>query len=217
MAEKPDVEAPEQPDTEPVTATVITALLAAQAEFPTIARTHTAEVRGKDGKAGFKYTYADLADVLAAVKPILAKHGLLVSQHTRPTDNGKTRLATLLHHTGGDVLDSEVVIEVTTANPQQFGAALTYLRRYQIVTLLGIVAEEDRDAQDVVPPGTSSEPEARTLPEDAAERLAKIVTDAGKTDKQVATKLRAFGVKDLGELTVEQSLKVFEWAAGKES
>jgi hypothetical protein len=129
------------------------ALAAAQAEFPSIPRSHTADVRGKDGKAGYSYTYADLADVLAGVRPVLSRHGLALTQRTAYRDGGNGRLALLtdLRHVGGEVITSEVEIAQTTATPQQFGGALTYLRRYEAVTLLGVAAEQDLDAADIEP------------------------------------------------------------------
>lgn len=127
------------------------ALALAQAEFPVITKDKTAEVRGKEGKAGYTYTYADLGDVLAAVRPVLARYGLALTQRTKRIDNGKTLLLTELRHVGGGLLDSECELGQSPGNPQAFGGALTYLRRYEAVTLLGIAAEEDRDAQDVEP------------------------------------------------------------------
>lgn len=131
-------------------AKLIAALAAAQGEFPTIEKTQTATVAGKDGKQGYTYKYADLGDVLAKVRPILSAHGLALIQRTRH-DAGKVRLLTELHHVGGGMIDSDVDLGRDASNPQQFGGSLTYLRRYEAVTLLGIAAEEDRDAQDVTP------------------------------------------------------------------
>jgi hypothetical protein len=140
----------------PGEAALTAALARAQGAFPKIERRNTAEVRGKDGKPGYSYSYADLGDVLAAVRPVLAEHGIAVVQRTKPLDGGKTRLLTELRHVAGGLLDSETEIGTPTTNPQQFGGTLTYLRRYELVTLLGIAAEEDRDAQDVEPPARTN-------------------------------------------------------------
>jgi hypothetical protein len=125
------------------------ALAAAQGEFPTIGRSHTARIAGKDGKPGYQYSYADLGDVLSAVRPILARHGIALVQRTAHMQNGVVRLFTDLHHSSGQTIGSEIDLGQGPNNPQAHGGALTYLRRYQVVTLLGIAAEEDRDAQDV--------------------------------------------------------------------
>jgi hypothetical protein len=125
------------------------ALAAAQGEFPPIGRSHTAKIAGKDGRPGYQYSYADLGDVLSAVRPVLAKHGIALVQRTAHLQNGGVRLFTDLHHSSGQTIGSEIDLGQGPNNPQAHGGALTYLRRYQIVTLLGIAAEEDRDAQDV--------------------------------------------------------------------
>jgi hypothetical protein len=135
------------------------ALAAAQGEFPTIEKKQTATVTGKEGRQGYSYSYADLADVLAAVRPVLARHGLALTQSTEHIDGGKVLLTTTLRHVGGGKLKSKVELGQSPGNPQQFGGALTYLRRYEIVTLLGIAAEEDRDAQDVEPQRNGREPQ----------------------------------------------------------
>ena len=54
---------------------LMVALAAAQIEFPAIPKVHTAKI-----KAGFSYSYADLADVVSAIRPILAKHGIATMQ-----------------------------------------------------------------------------------------------------------------------------------------
>lgn len=130
------------------------ALAAAQAAFPTIAKAHTAEVRGKEGKPGYTYAYADLADVLAGVRPVLAAHGLAIAQTIEREGNGNV-LVTELRHVGGGRLRSELNLGQSTNAPQQFGSALTYLRRYALVTLAGVAAEQDLDAADVDPPASS--------------------------------------------------------------
>lgn len=129
---------------------LMAALAAAQGEFPSIEKRHEANIRSDKGN--YSYTYADLADVLGAVRPVLARHALALIQRTQHLEGGKVELRTELHHAGGGTIDTVVEMGQSPSNPQQFGGALTYLRRYEIVTLLGIAAEQDLDAQDVNPP-----------------------------------------------------------------
>lgn len=131
-------------------AELVKALAAAQGEFPEIKKGKTAEVRTKDG-GKYEYSYADIADVLAAVRPVLSRHELAIVQRTATNGSGKLELLTELHHAGGGVLESGVELQASPGSPQQFGASLTYLRRYEVVTLLGIAAEEDTDAQHMEP------------------------------------------------------------------
>lgn len=157
----------ESPPVEPH-ALLVTALARAQAAFPELKKTKTAEVRSSKGN--YQYNYADLADVLAAVRPALAEHGLALIQRTNYDQHGKLMLTTELHHAGGAHVQSVVVIEQSPANAQQFGGALTYMRRYELVTLLGVQADEDLDAQQVetAGPQRSSAPAPAPLPTWAA-------------------------------------------------
>lgn len=156
---------------------LVDALAAAQGEFPTIAKTQTAEVRPKDGRPGYRYRYADLGDVLAAVRPILSGHGLALVQRT-VRDEGKTVLVTELRHRSGGTVASEVDLGQSSGNPQAFGGSLTYLRRYELVTLLGIAAEEDTDAQHVEPAG-AGQARAPELPVWAKSATRGRVAEAG--------------------------------------
>jgi hypothetical protein len=147
---------PAAPDDASEDAKLTAALAAAQHAFPVIPSSRTANVRGKDGKPGYTYSYADLSDVLAAARPVLAENGIALAQRTELRD-GKIILVTEIRHVGGGVLASEIEVAQSPGAPQAFGGALTYLRRYEIVTLLGLAAEEDRNAQDV-PPAQRAEP-----------------------------------------------------------
>jgi hypothetical protein len=110
------------------------ALAAFQSEMPTVSKTKTADT------GTFRYKYADLADVTEAAMPLLAKHGL--SFVTLP---GTTGLVGLLLHKSGQRL--EAVLPITGATPQQVGSSLTYMRRYLLGCMTGIVTDDDDDGR----------------------------------------------------------------------
>lgn len=113
------------------------ALAAFQQEVPTI----------KKNATGYGYKFADLEEITGVIKPLLKKHGLGYSQ---PLDG--TRLKTILFHSdSGESLESSVDIpqgiELKGQNAFQVrGSAITYLRRYSLSSLLGLVTDEDADA-----------------------------------------------------------------------
>ena len=115
-----------------------TALAAFQAEMPTVAKSHTAQVRSDKG--AYTYTYAGLADVTQAAMPILAKHGL--SFTTLP---GGGVLTGMLLHKSGQSLTASLPINGST--PQQVGSSLTYMRRYLLGCMTGLVTDDDEDGQ----------------------------------------------------------------------
>lgn len=129
------------------------ALVSAQSEFPTIAKDAT--------NPFFKSKYADLATVVKTASPILAKHGLAVSQHVDSTvagddDQLKSILLTYLIHTSGQYISHAMPLLLPqpwidkdgkphNPTPQDQGSAITYARRYSYMSVLGLVADEDDD------------------------------------------------------------------------
>lgn len=176
------------------------ALAAAQAAFPAIPKTQTAQVKGKNGGPGYSYKYADLADVLGAVRPVLARYGLAIVQRTLPHTGGIT-LETTLRHVAGGTETTIVELGARSGDPQAFGGALSYLRRYELCTLLGIAPEDDTDAQHVEPTTAQAPPAelpewTRPCTQESGERmvaeLRAIVGDA-PADELVAHVYQAAG------------------------
>jgi hypothetical protein len=90
--------------------------------------------------------YADLATVLATVSEPLGKHGLVVTQTFSPFENGTTLLRTTLLHTSGEQVCSDLpmpAVEGARNVLHAFGAATTYLRRYALLAILNLAAEDD--------------------------------------------------------------------------
>jgi len=96
----------------------------------------------------FKARYADLAAIVKASRPALTKHGLSIMQQLITDDAGHTLLHTLLGHNSGQWVESRVRIVPPKNDVQSMGSYITYLRRYSIAALCGIVAsDEDDDGQ----------------------------------------------------------------------
>ena len=115
------------------------ALAAAQGEFKPIPRTAD--------NPFFKSKYAPLASVVEATAPILAKHGLAVMQlPERIIEDGSEELVTILMHASGEFIRSSMLLRLKDLSPQGQGSAITYARRYSYSAALGIVSDEDDDA-----------------------------------------------------------------------
>ena len=99
----------------------------------------------KDSKAQYG-AYADLAGVLSTVTPVLSANGLAIVQ-TFLEDS----LVTELYHESGEKISSCMKLIVVPGRNElhSTGASITYLRRYMICAILGIVADMDTDG--VVP------------------------------------------------------------------
>jgi hypothetical protein len=102
-------------------------------------------------------TYADLSTVLAEILPKLAEQGIRLSQSFRPwgEDGTSMILVTSLKHVTGEEERSElplIAARSSKGNPlHDWGGAVTYQRRYAILSILGLAAgipDDDGDSFD---------------------------------------------------------------------
>src|SRR4051794_12162063 len=146
------------------------ALVAFQAEMPTVAKKKRANV------GQYVYTYADLADITAAAMPILTDHGLAYAGSARPaaTGNGYELVGILSHESGEQ---REGVLPITTSGtPQQLGSSITYARRYLFGVLTGVVTDNDDDgqlAQGAKKPAKGAAPQPQPQPVETGEMMSE--------------------------------------------
>jgi len=93
----------------------------------------------------FKSRYADLAEVLNTVRPVLSKHGLAVIQSTEANHEMVSVTTAIVHKDGGYVSSTASCVPAKW-DGQGVGAATTYLRRYSLAAMVSI-AQEDDDGQ----------------------------------------------------------------------
>lgn len=103
----------------------------------------------KDSENPFvKSKYASLNAVMNACREVLLSNGIWVSQFPVPVESGYLGLVTkLMHAESGEWQASCLVMPLSKADPQGYGSALTYARRYALATLVGLVTESDDDAE----------------------------------------------------------------------
>lgn len=155
------------------TAALFAALAKAQAEFPAIPKDKRATIETKTG-AGFSYSYADLATILDAIRPVLGKYGLSVVQSTRLTEPGWVQKSTQINHESGEWLETLSVPVPMGSDARAMGSADTYARRYGLTSALAIATEEDDDAGQVsTPKRTVQTPQTPTEPGDYIMPLGK--------------------------------------------
>lgn len=98
----------------------------------------------KDSKnPHFKSSYADLASCMDSVREQLSKHGLSYSQTPEPNEAGRVVLCTTLMHSSGQWIRGRVSIRPVKDDPQGYGSALTYARRYGLCAIVGIAQVDD--------------------------------------------------------------------------
>lgn len=92
----------------------------------------------------FKSAYANLASVWDAIRDDLTKNGLSVLQLPCAAPAGQVGLRTVLLHSSGQSIEDTFFMPVKDAsNPQAVGSALTYARRYALMSIVGIAPEDD--------------------------------------------------------------------------
>lgn len=90
----------------------------------------------------FKSKYATLAGCIDAAKDALAKNGLTVIQTTE-LDGSSVVLVTTLAHESGEWIKGFYPVNPVKQDPQGYGSAMTYARRYAFSAITGIAADDD--------------------------------------------------------------------------
>lgn len=109
-----------------------------------------ASAQAKMGKAlksannpHFKSKYADLASVVDACMPALNEAGIAVIQPTTDYEGGRYVETVLIHGESGETLSCRVPLIVAKNDMQGYGSAVTYARRYGLMSMSGIAPEDD--------------------------------------------------------------------------
>jgi len=171
-----------------------------------------AEMRGakKDKKNPFfKSSYADLSSVFEAIREPFAKHGLSISQTMDTHEHNQMTVTTWLLHTSGERLKSTMLLP-TISDPQKIGSAITYYRRYMLMSIAGIPAEDDD--------GNSATEAVRNVEQQAdgyiSAAQAKQVADAIDGDDELRDKLLKYlSIPDVSRMRQSQWKKAGTFVA----
>lgn len=121
------------------------ALIKFQSEVPVIFKANF--VVGKDKKP--KYAYADMADIKNTIQPFMSKNELGIIQPLS-YENDFDFVVTEIIHSSGQWIRSELSAQVSInigymSQIQAIGSVSTYLKRYAMSSLLGLVTDQDND------------------------------------------------------------------------
>ena len=95
----------------------------------------------------FGNKYATLESVIEAVTEPLQKHGFLLMHRTISNEHGKS-ITTELVHESGESFVTAIPLVLGKNDMQGLGSAITYARRYGIMSLLNLPAEDDDGEQN---------------------------------------------------------------------
>jgi hypothetical protein len=122
---------------EPATAGLLDAILAVQSEAPTLHK--TAE------NPHFRSKFADLAEVVEKVGPLLTKNDLVwTCKPSYDAQTGEPILKYKMAHAPSREFDEDAMkLLMSKADSQGQGSGITYARRYALVAYLNLVADDD--------------------------------------------------------------------------
>jgi len=166
----------------------------ADPDRPTILKNVTVSFDSRGGNTSYKHE--DLADLLAAVDPALAKHGLWVRFKIHSGE--RITVKCILGHADGY---SEEASELSSApdnsggkNPiQAIGSAVSYLQRYTLKAALGLAAAKDDDGA-----GSGGARNGSVVSDEQATAIReKLKGFPGKSVNTFLTKAGALSVSDI--------------------
>ena len=109
----------------------------------------------------FGSKYADLAVCIEAVIDALHDNGIALIQHTDQSEKGVLVSTVFLHESGERMETGSIFVPASQNSPQAFGSALTYARRYSLMTACGIAPEDD-DGNAASKPMPTRKPDLRS-------------------------------------------------------
>jgi hypothetical protein len=151
--------------------TIATAFVAAKRAFGPALKTNL--------NPHLKNKYAGLGECLDAVDQALLANGIAVMQETFEDATGATVETVFLHESGESIRCGKLHVPAAKQDPQGFGSALTYARRYSLMTACGIAPEDDdgNAASKTNQPARPAQPPADNSPAARAARMTEGVKE----------------------------------------
>jgi len=171
---------------------------------------------------GYNYKYVQLKDVLSEAKKLCLANNFIFIQtpkvkRSKDDFHGEHSklvgiLETQLIHKSGEKKTAQTLLPTKDNNdPQRYGAAITYMRRYSLTAILGL-EETDDDAAEASKEPTKSTKPAKKLTN--VERMKQILYKGGaKTDIDALKAINGCGafsseIKELSDMTEAGALRV---------
>jgi hypothetical protein len=193
-------------------------------------------VAKKSANTHFKSKYADLNEVLDVAKGALHKQGLFLAQASGADQYGKYVETTVMDSEDGQGMNCRVYFSGSEDNMQKIGAAITYGRRFGILSLLAMESEDD-DGESLVRPQPAKPESTKYVPKPAGVRsvtpvikavaaattpethrdsvlkkislTSKVLLDSKKLTSEEAHKMvKSYGVWVKEDLSDEQAVKL---------
>lgn len=182
---------------------IVAALFEAKKKFPKLFKNKTVNT----GK--FSFRYADLESISDAIVPLLQEHDIMLLQPTRTVADGSAVSTLLIHVPSGDFIQSDGILLPKNIVPRELGAAVTFFRRYDLVSFLALIADDDLDAPEFTsdvqaPPERAAKPAVDHKPAEGTSDPRPGKKDDDSTTlqdrKEFSERLKKFKIADAEKL-----------------
>lgn len=146
---------------------IATAFVKAQRDFAPALKSST--------NPHYRSRYADLAACVEAVIDALNANGIAMIQRTHDSDNGVAVETLFVHESGETITGGILHVPAAKHDPQGYGSALTYARRYSLMAACGIAPEDDDGNM------------AQSTPVNAQSRIGRVSTSTQGNGSVTAT------------------------------
>ena len=138
----------------------------------------------------FKSNYADINNVIESISPVCESLGICFTQCPKVTESNADVLVTrlTLQDNPKEFIESEVRLFLPTADMQKLGSAITYARRYALISMFGLETEDD-DGQSA----------------------SKKLTPTQKRNQEINKAMEAL-VEAQKNKDIEKATQIWEWA-----
>jgi hypothetical protein len=140
----------------------------------------------------FKSKYASLDSCVEAVIDALNANGIALQQFSYERDGG-VAVETIFIHESGEMLKSGILfVPAVKHDAQGYGSALTYARRYSLMSACGIAPEDDDG-------NAASNPKSAPKPQAAPKQEVKNITQVTQSEIDSFLKMEFSSVDDIAK------------------
>jgi hypothetical protein len=204
-----------------MTPIIASAFVKAQCQFGPALKTAT--------NPQFRKNYADLSACIEAVIDALNSNGIGLLQATHECSDGVIVETMFVHESGETMSSGKLHVPAQKFDPQGYGSALTYARRYSLMAACGIAPEDDdgNAAAEKQPPATkgkattkpaagaaSNAPaapaEAELLTKDQVAKINALATEVGKPIKDITAAYKVSSLAFIKRTAFEKIIERME-------
>lgn len=161
---------------------IASALVKAQKSFGSALKTKTNVAFSRNGNGG---QYADLASCIDAVMNALNENGIMLMQPTHECEAGVIVETLFIHESGETISSGKLHVPATKHDAQGYGSAMTYARRYSLMSACGIAPEDDDGNAASNKPAAKKQEKAPVISEEQVASLEALIEEVNADKKEL--------------------------------